>query len=73
MTDAAYDSGFTLVEMLVSLTLLAMAGLLLAEGFVSSRDVLVRVEAHTMTGQEVAAAQTLLRARIEQLHPATPL
>ena len=30
------DDGFTLVEMLVSLTLLAIAGVLLAQGFVSA-------------------------------------
>ena len=65
------EDGFTLVEMLVSLTLLAIAGLLLAEGFVSGRGVWARVEAHTVAGQDVSAAQGLLRARIEQLHPAT--
>ncbi len=65
------DDGFTLVEMLVSLTLLAIAGVLLAEGFVSGRGVWARVEAHTVAGQDVSAAQGLLRARIEELHPAT--
>ncbi len=65
------EDGFTLVEMLVSLTLLAIAGALLAEGFVSGRGVWARVEAHTVAGQDVSAAQGLLRAQIEQLHPAT--
>ncbi len=65
------EHGFTLVEMLVSLTLLAIAGVLLAEGFASGRGVWARVEAHTVAGQDVAAAQGLLRARIEQMYPAT--
>jgi general secretion pathway protein J len=69
--SAAREDGFTLVEMLVSLTLLAMAGVLLAEGFASGRGVWARVEAHTVAGQDVSAAQGLLRSRIEQLHPAT--
>ena len=69
--SARGEDGFTLVEMLVSLTLLAIAGVLLAEGFVSGRGVWARVEAHTVAGQDVSAAQALLRERIEQLHPAT--
>ena len=71
MTAPPGEAGFTLVEMLVSLGLLAVAALLLAEGFASSRGLGLAMEARNTAGETVAAAQRLLRARIEQAHPAT--
>ena len=58
------DDGFTLVEMLVSLSLLSMAALLMATGLASARGLWSRIERNGTQGETIEAAQTLLRDRI---------
>ncbi|WP_174300549.1 prepilin-type N-terminal cleavage/methylation domain-containing protein [Caulobacter sp. S45] len=61
------DVGFTLVEMLVSLALLGMAAVLVGQGLGSDHAALGRIERRTQGGEAVAAAQTLLRERLQHL------
>ena len=65
------DAGFTLVEMLVALTLLALAAGLMFEGLGSGQRLWAGEAARTARGESVEAAQAALRARIEQLRPVT--
>lgn len=65
------EAGFTLVEMLVSLTLLAMAAVLMLDGLSSSQRLWAGEAARTARAESVEAAQAMLRARIEGLRPAT--
>lgn len=65
------DAGFTLVEMLVALALLALAATLMLEGVGSAQRLWSGEAARTRRGETVAAAQSILRARIEQMRPAT--
>jgi general secretion pathway protein J len=68
---AADDAGFTLVEMLVAVTLLGLAGAMIVEGLAVGQH-LWRTETVLATqGEAVEAAQTLLRDRIERLRPIT--
>jgi len=67
------DAGFTLVEMLVALTLLALAAGLMFEGLGSGQRLWAGEAARTARGESVEAAQESLRARIEQLRPITRL
>jgi len=69
--SASPDAGFTLVEMLVSLTLLAMAATMMATGFAAGHRLWASAERRTQDGESVEAAQTLLREGIERLRPAT--
>jgi general secretion pathway protein J len=68
---ARRDDGFTLVEMLVSLALLGMAAMMMATGFSSGQRIWMSQERRAAAGQSVEAAQSLIRDRIERLHPAT--
>ena len=68
---SAPDAGFTLVEMLVSLTLLAMAAALMATGLSSARGLWGKLEGTARRGEQVEAAQNLLRDRIQRLAPVT--
>jgi len=65
------DAGFTLVEMLVSLTLLAMAAAMMTTGFASGHRLWTTEERRTVDGETVEAAQTLLREGVERLRPNT--
>jgi len=65
------DAGFTLVEMLVALTLLALAAGMMFEGLGSGQRLWAGEAARTARGESVEAAQAALRARIEQLRPVT--
>jgi general secretion pathway protein J len=65
------DAGFTLVEMLVSLSLLALAAVLMVEGLGSSQRLWAGEAARTARGETIEAAQTTLRARLERLRPVT--
>ncbi|HEX4183567.1 MAG TPA: prepilin-type N-terminal cleavage/methylation domain-containing protein [Caulobacteraceae bacterium] len=65
------DSGFTLIEMLVSLTLMALAAAMMLEGLGSGQRLWAVEAAQTARTESVEAAQTVLRARIERLHPST--
>jgi general secretion pathway protein J len=71
MSRSRSDAGFTLVELLVSMALLSMAAVLTAQGFATQRGDLLRIQAHTEAGEDVAAAQDLIRARIQHLFPRT--
>ena len=73
MTGRAARNGFTLVEMLVSLAILGMvAGMLLA-GLKSAAATAQRSSATTARSDSVAAAQMVLRQRIERLRPVVRL
>ena len=63
----AGEEGFTLVEMLVSLALLAIAALLMVEGLTASHGAWRRMQAREQAGEGVASAQTRLRAALEQM------
>jgi general secretion pathway protein J len=65
------DAGFTLVEMLVSLTLMGLAALLMLEGLGSGQRLWAGQAARTAGGESVGAAQAILRTRIEGLRPVT--
>ena len=67
MNRPAAEEGFTLVEMLVSLALLALAASLVTQTFAAGRRTASHVEASALRVDEVAAAQDLLRDRIEHL------
>jgi len=68
---ARREAGFTLIEMLVSLALLAMAAVLMLEGLGSGQRLWAGQTARTARGESVEAAQALLRVRIEKLRPIT--
>jgi len=63
------DAGFTLVELLVSLSLLSMMAVLLGAAVVPGRHALQRMEARSDAEDGVVAAQDLLRDRIAHLMP----
>lgn len=65
------DAGFTLVELLVSLALLAIAAVLVGRSFQLDRSALLRLQTRTSAGEQVAAAQDLIRSRIEHLFAQT--
>ena len=64
-------NGFTLVELLVSLALMAMTAGLLAAGIGTGRNLWQRAETRVVAGESIAAAQSILRQRIEHLFAAT--
>jgi general secretion pathway protein J len=59
------ERGFTLVELLVSLAVMAMTAMLLVTGLGTGRNLWQRAEAHAVAGESVEAAARLLRDRIE--------
>jgi general secretion pathway protein J len=69
MTRKAYsDDGFTLVELLVSLSLISMAALLIAQGLMVDRKALRSLQKHTSDGESVAASQDFIRSRLQALY-----
>lgn len=64
----AADDGFTLVELLVSLTLMSLAALLIAQSFVVDRHALRRLQTRTADGESVAASQDFIRTRLQALY-----
>ena len=68
MTSARPD-GFTLIEMLVSLTLLALVGGMLGAGTWLTRRMALRVDSQAATNQTIVTAQTIVRDRVESLVP----
>jgi general secretion pathway protein J len=64
------QAGFTLVEMLVALTLLAMLGMLMLLGYQTVVPSWRRAEARSDTGRELGAAHDLLRDRLSRAYPA---
>jgi len=67
LSRAGPDGGFTLVEMLVSLALLAIAAVLIGRSFALDRAALWRVQARVSAGERVEAAQNTIRSRLEHL------
>ena len=63
------DAGFTLIEMLVSLALLSVTSVLLLAAVTTGRGIERRAETAALAGESVAAAQGLLRNRIEAMVP----
>ena len=64
-------NGFTLIEMLVSLAVLAMTAALLMTGLAGGQSLWQRAGARAADGETVAAAQMILRDRIEHVVPVT--
>lgn len=69
MSRPRRDAGFTLVELLVSVAILAMMATLLGQGLATGRRAWDRIEARTTAGEGVAAAQASLRGLIISLYP----
>jgi general secretion pathway protein J len=67
----ARESGFTLVEMLVSLFILALTAAMLMAGIVTVRQVAERSARQAATGESIVTAQTILRERIENMVAST--
>jgi len=65
------EAGFTLVELLVSLALLGMAAVLLAQGLASAGVIALRERAARSKLEDIVAAQQVLRVAIERLRPVT--
>lgn len=65
------ELGFTLIELLVSLALLAVTATLLLASLTAAKDVERRAEAAATSSESVAAAQNVLRSRIEAMIPET--
>jgi len=64
------DAGFTLVETLVSLALMALLAMMLATGMHTGRRAWESLESQAARGQSVAQVQSLLRTRLERAFPA---
>lgn len=71
MTRPDREAGYTLIELLVSLTLLGLAAVLVTQGFAADRAVLAKIDGRAGAGESVAAAQDLIRDRLEALFAAT--
>ncbi len=67
------EGGFTLVEMLVSLALTAMTALLLVAGLTGARGSWTRAERIATAGEQLSAAQEVLRDRLEAMLPSLKL
>ena len=67
------ERGFTLVEMLVSLALTAMTALLLVAGLGGIRGSWTRAERLATAGEQLGAAQDVLRDRLEAALPSLRL
>ena len=70
-TERHSTAGFTLVELLVSLAIMVMTAGLLMAGLGSGRRVWETVEARTVAGESIDAAQAVLRERLEHVFAAT--
>lgn len=68
---AERQSGFTLVEMLVSLVVLSMTAAMVAAGLGGAHRLWQRDSSRQQAAESVESAQTSLRTRIERAVPAT--
>lgn len=70
---ATFDDtrGFALVEALASLVILALMSLMLIDGVSAGRRVWERTDQVSRSWEDIEAAQSLLRDRIEQIFPQT--
>jgi general secretion pathway protein J len=59
------ERGYTLIELLVSLAVMAMTAMLLVAGLGTGRNLWQRAEAQAVAGESIEAATRLLRDRIE--------
>ncbi|HEX8232265.1 MAG TPA: prepilin-type N-terminal cleavage/methylation domain-containing protein [Caulobacteraceae bacterium] len=64
------EAGYSLVEMLVALALLAMLATMMVSGVAGGRRVWERIDASTAAAETVGGAQAALRARLERIWPA---
>jgi general secretion pathway protein J len=67
----ARESGFTLLELLVSLFILALTAAMLVAGMVTVRQVAERSARQAATGESIVTAQTILRERMENMVAST--
>ena len=67
----ARESGFTIVEMLASLVIMAMIAEMLISGISTGRRVWERTDAATEAAEVVSGAQMLLRQRLQHIYPVT--
>lgn len=65
------DSGFSLVELLVSLAILGLLSLMLLQGVFSGRRVWERLDSRAVRLETVEDAQSALRDRLERAFPLT--
>jgi general secretion pathway protein J len=65
------DSGYTLVEMLISLVIVGLAAVMMLQGVTTGRRVWERADAANAAGETVSGAQMLLREKVERAYPAT--
>jgi general secretion pathway protein J len=65
------DAGYTLVELLASLVIIAMASAMMFSGISTGRRVWERSDTANVAGEGISGAQLLLRGRIERAFPAT--
>ncbi|MBV9509539.1 MAG: prepilin-type N-terminal cleavage/methylation domain-containing protein [Caulobacteraceae bacterium] len=63
------EAGFTLVELLVSLALIGLAAVLIAQSFSFDHRALLSLQDRASTGEEVSAAQNLIRLKLINLAP----
>jgi general secretion pathway protein J len=71
MTGRSPVGGYTIAELLVSLVILGMLGMMMVSGVSAGRRVWERTDALDSAVEEVAGAQMLLRQRIEHVYPVT--
>jgi general secretion pathway protein J len=65
------EAGYTLVELLASLIILAMVSVMMLQGITTGRRVWERVDIANARGETISGAQMLLRSRLERAYPAT--
>ncbi len=65
------DAGFTLIELMASLAILAMISVLISSGLVTGHRVWSRLDRATAAGEAVGSAQSVMRGLIERAYPIT--
>src|SRR5215467_5849835 len=65
------EAGYTLIELLASLIILAMVSVMMFQGISTGRRIWERADIANARGESISGAQMLLRARIERSYPAT--
>jgi general secretion pathway protein J len=65
------EAGYTLIELLASLIILAMVSVMMLQGISTGRRVWERVDIANARGETISGAQMLLRSRLERAYPAT--